>query len=328
MRKHRLRVDHVNVAPPPAIGPFWVISFKVYLPCPGIGMRYCSMMMLAQPEPLFNILINNLACAGNYANLTFTRRDSTGAYNRRANLLRTDDSLSSPIHTDRPYTLSAPSTTSATFQDQPPSHLASTSFSPFQIRHSQNATSSAPPRVCPAQGAGFNSASNASTQVAGPNVIHTSIPNGRSALDTQYFNHFVAQVASHFKDQQILFLECSILMKRLGSRQERQDLLVALGMLLLPQHRQQLLSRIEARNQMLTGNDFGSQPQVYQSSTVNYLFKVQATVDNFTWKLLIVILERYYSIATNVLVQRECLPQMQHILKDYPGLALDCVILF
>lgn len=47
----------------------------------------------------------------------------------------------------------------------------------------------------------------------------------------------------------------------------------------------------------------GSQPQVYQSSTVNYLFKVQATVDNFTWKLLIVILERYYSIATNVLVQ-------------------------
>ncbi|XP_006463947.1 hypothetical protein AGABI2DRAFT_120753 [Agaricus bisporus var. bisporus H97] len=167
----------------------------------------------------------------------------------------------SPTHTDRPYTLSAPSTTSSTFQDQPPSHLASTSFSPFQIRHSQNATSSAPPRV------------------AGPNVIHTSIPNGRSALDTQYFNHFVAQVASHFKDQQILFLECSILMKRLGSRQvepdefiqhmdillrERQDLLVALGMLLLPQHRQQLLSRIEARNQMLTGNDFGSQPQAGQ----------------------------------------------------------------
>lgn len=38
---------------------------------------------------------------------------------------------------------------------------------------------------------------------------------------------------------------------------ERQDLLVVLGMLLLPQHRQQLFSRIEARNQMLTGNDFG-----------------------------------------------------------------------
>lgn len=183
-----------------------------------------------------SILINNLACAGNYANLTFptpaviplelatAERTLKEQMNFSPSVRLALPSQNLPLahltqtHTDCPYTLAASSTTSLTFQDQPPSHIPSISFSPFQIRHSRNATSSAPPSVCPAQGAGINSTLNASMQAPGPKVIHTSIPDGRSALDTQYFNHLVAQVASHFKDQQILSFECSILMKRLGSR--------------------------------------------------------------------------------------------------------------
>lgn len=108
------------------------------------------------------------------------------------------------------------------------------------------------------------------------------------------------------------------------------DLLFGVGIFIPPEARHLVGARIHAiataQHNVERGFAAGSTltPEPYSSPTMEYMTRLKDMVDPETWKLVQVILKRYYSNLLDILIQREAKAQLEHILRDYPDLMRDC----